>query len=624
MAVISAMSDSMIRGGPDGSGCFVDSAERLALGHRRLSIIDLSESGGQPMKHNGLVMVYNVEVYNFKAIKEELIGLGYKFVSSCDSEVVLKAFDRWGLACVDRFRGMFAIAIWDSSSRSIFLIRDRMGVKPLYWYYKDGLFMFSSELKAFHRHPGFDREIDRQGLFLYLKYGYIPAPFSVFKHVRKLEPGHILVFDGRSVSIRCYWDAADLYFDKARSKRSIRPEEELEEELEELLVDSFKLRTIADVDFGVFLSGGVDSSLVCALLAREGFHLKTFTVGFDFQSFDESRHARSVADYLGTDHHEDFCTSKEAMGLIGDLPDIYDEPLGDPSCIPTYLVSKMASKRVKVVLSADGGDELFGGYSRYIYGLKLKKILLGAPLVRTLSNWAFEVLGVEGFSKFTRAASRILPFLRSFPSRAEKLASVLKASGFAELYGLIVSCFTEDEMGRMLTGDFALAGPGEPKAFEPDGAVDLVDFMTLFDIKNYLPDDILCKVDRASMFASIESREPLLDHKLVEWAIKLPSGFKIRDGVTKYLLKRVLFKHLPRELVDRPKMGFGAPVGEWMRGDLRDMVVERLSDGFLVSSGVFRREGLARALKLFFEESAFNPHKLWLLFCLELWGERWL
>jgi asparagine synthase (glutamine-hydrolysing) len=362
------MRDTLVHGGPDDAGIFIDKDFPVALGHRRLSILDLSSLGHQPMDFENLVITYNGEVYNFKEIRKELEKEGYKFISNSDTEVILKAFHRWGFSAVHKFRGMFASALWDKKDKRLILCRDRIGVKPLYYYYKNGLFMFASELKAFHKHPKFEKRLNLTGLSLYLKYGYIPAPYSIFENVYKLKPGHFLVLDQKgNIEEFPYWKVED-YFLKGKEEKDKwlkRSEEELAQELEEILTESFKLRLVSDVPVGMFLSGGIDSSTVCALLSKEGIKLKTFTIGFYEKEYSEAGYAKKVAEYLGTEHTELYFTPKEAFEIIPKLPEIYDEPFGDSSAIPTYLVSRLARSQVKVSLSADGGDEQFCGYTRY-------------------------------------------------------------------------------------------------------------------------------------------------------------------------------------------------------------------------------------------------------------------
>ncbi|MFC1671456.1 asparagine synthase (glutamine-hydrolyzing) [Spirochaetota bacterium] len=363
-----SMRDTMIYGGPDDGGLHFDKNIGLALCHRRLSIIDLSNLGHQPMEFDNLVITFNGEVYNFKDIREDLEKEGYKFESNSDTEVVLKAFHRWGIKCVHKFRGMWAFAIWNKTEKEIILCRDRVGVKPLYWYYKDSLFMFSSELKAFHQHPKFHKEIDELSLSLFFQYGYINAPHSIFKNTYKLEPGHFLIFKNGNIKKEKYWTLED-YFNKGADERDKwlkKGENEVADELEHILTKSFKLRMVSDVPVGVFLSGGIDSSLVTALLQKEfTTPLKTFTIGFHEKKYNEAEWAKKVSMHLGTDHTELYCTPKEAYNVIPKLPELYDEPFGDSSAIPTLLVSQLAKRDVKVSLSADGGDEQFYGYERY-------------------------------------------------------------------------------------------------------------------------------------------------------------------------------------------------------------------------------------------------------------------
>lgn len=620
---ITLMRDTLVHGGPDDAGIFVDKDFPVALGHRRLSILDLSPLGHQPMEFENLVITYNGEVYNFKEIKRELEKEGYKFISNSDTEVILKAFHRWGFSAVHKFRGMFALALWDKKDKKLILCRDRIGVKPLYYYYKDGLFMFASEIKAFHKHPKFEKKLNITGLSLYLKYGYIPAPYSIFENVRKLKPGHFLVLDQKgNIEEFPYWKVED-YFLKGKEEKDKwlkRSEEELAQELEEILTESFKLRLVSDVPVGMFLSGGIDSSTVCALLSKEGIKLKTFTIGFYEKEYNEAEYAKKVAEHLGTEHTELYCTSKEAFEIIPKLPEIYDEPFGDSSAIPTYLVSRLARSQVKVSLSADGGDEQFCGYTTYwLISERISK-LSKIPFSGLLSM-VLEFIHPDTALKLYNAFKPVLPKYTNFRDKYIKLRNVLKAKGVIEQYDLALSYFLEEDLKPLGIE------PSEKKDLKDWALVDSLDplaSMMLLDLKTYLPDDILVKVDRATMSVALEGREPFLDHRIVEWTSQLPVEFKYKNGVSKYLLRKVLYKYIPKELVERPKQGFGVPIYEWFKKELRELYMEYLNVERIKKEGLFNHLEVKRLLEDFLSDRGVNHNKLWLLFVFEIWRGRWM
>ncbi len=619
---ITLMRDTLIHGGPDDAGIFIDKDFPVALGHRRLSILDLSSLGHQPMEFENLVITYNGEVYNFKEIKRELEKEGYKFISNSDTEVILKAFHRWGFSAVHKFRGMFAFALWDKKDKKLILCRDRIGVKPMYYYYKDGLFMFASELKAFHKHPKFEKRLNSTGLSLYLKYGYIPAPYSIFENVHKLKPGHFLVLDQKgNVEEFPYWKVED-YFLKGKEEKDKwlkRSEEELAQELEEILTESFKLRLVSDVPVGMFLSGGIDSSTVCALLSKEGIKLKTFTIGFYEKEYNEAEYAKKVAEYLGTEHTELYCTPKEAFEIIPKLPEIYDEPFGDSSAIPTYLVSRLARSQVKVSLSADGGDEQFCGYTRYWLITDRIAKLSKIPFSNLLAN-TLDLIHPDLALKLYNAFKPVLPKYTNFRDKYIKLRKVLKAKDTMEQYDLAVSYFLEEDL--KLLG----IGSSEKRDLKDWALVDGLDplaSMMLLDLKTYLPDDILVKVDRATMSVALEGREPFLDHRIVEWTSQLPVGFKYKNGVSKYLLRKVLYKYIPKELVERPKQGFGVPIYEWFKKELRGFYMEYLDGERIKKEGLFNHLEVKRLLEDFLSDRGVNHNKLWLLFVFEMWRDKW-
>ncbi|MEO8034116.1 MAG: asparagine synthase (glutamine-hydrolyzing) [Acidobacteriota bacterium] len=537
-ATARAMADAIAHRGPDDSGEFVDAAAGVALGFRRLSIIDLAAAGHQPMASASgrYVIVFNGEVYNFAALRAELGG---EYRGHSDTEVMLAAIEAWGLeGAVERFAGMFAFALWDRHERVLHLVRDRMGVKPLYYGWSGGALLFGSELKAVVASGMLRREIDRQAVTQYTALGYIPAPRSIWRDIRKLPPGTIAsIHEGATdVEPRPWWSVADVARRGAANPFSGSFDDAVSR-VGELVDDSVRLRMIADVPLGVFLSGGVDSSLVAAIMRRHG-RVKTFTIGFVDSEWNEAGFAAAIARHLGTEHTEQYVTLDEAMKVAPELPAMFDEPFGDSSAIPTFIVSRMARRSVTVALSGDGGDELFAGYSHYFLGRKLwrKRERVPALLRRPL-----------------RTLAGVLPWRQLAPKHAQRIR------GFAAA------------LRMQHPDDLYPRRAGQRRFLEQQaaGLDDMTQRAMLFDQLSYLPDDILAKVDRASMAASLEAREPLLDHRLVELAWSLPPEWNLEERGGKRILRALLARHVPPDLFERPKMGFALPVGQWLRGPLR-------------------------------------------------------
>jgi len=567
-ALSQKMGQSLYHRGPDGGDSWVDASCGLGLAHRRLAIIDLSEAGHQPMtSHDGrFVMVYNGEVYNSDDLRPELEAQGHQFNGHSDSEVILNGFAQWGIeATVKRLIGMFAIALWDKREQCLYLIRDRLGIKPLYWYLNDKTLLFASELKAFHQHPGFEKKIDRQSVSSYLRHNCIPAPYSIYENTQKLRAGHILRLD-RDLHpvIRAFWSMDDVVGQDQTDMSRL----EAIEELDKLARDAVKRRMVSDVPLGAFLSGGIDSSLVAALMqAQSSNPVKTFSIGFEDQGYNEAVHAAEVAKHLGTDHTELYVTPTEARDVIASLPDFYDEPFADSSQIPTYLVSKMTRNHVTVALSGDGGDELFGGYNRYFLAQKYAKTIFTLPpALRKIAAGTLNAFPPA----FWDNVFHLVPKSKrpAQPSnKIQKLAGLL-GGDLDDLYPHLVSHWGEPDK-LVLGATERRDGPiwsERSKSLVPD----LIERMQYLDVLTYLPDDILTKVDRASMAVSLEARVPLLDHRLVEFAWRLPKEYKIHDGQGKWILRQVLYKYVPKELIERPKMGFGVPIDQWLRGPLKD------------------------------------------------------
>ncbi|MBU1042442.1 MAG: asparagine synthase (glutamine-hydrolyzing) [Proteobacteria bacterium] len=568
-ALCRAMTGTLHHRGPDDYGVWTDPAAGITLGHRRLSIQDLSPLGHQPMvsESGRYQIVFNGEIYNFLVIKAKLTTLGHSFRGGSDTEVLLAAFEEWGTEALIHMNGMFAFALWDREQRTLLLARDRLGKKPLYYGMAGPDFVFGSELKALREHPAFDPVIDRNALCLYFRHNYIPAPHSIYSQVRKLPPGHTLtVSDGIPNNPVCYWSPKEI-FRNGLTHPFLGDEEEASQQLERLLLDATGLRMLADVPVGAFLSGGIDSSLVVAMMqARSNIPVKTFSIGFDEERFNEAHHASAVARHLGTDHTELILTPKDLLGSLASLPWHWDEPFSDSGQFTALSVCKLAREQVTVALSGDGGDELFLGYDRYGFTAGRWERLAGLPL---------------GLRQALGRASRILPtaFWNSLGVLGPKLQwrlETLGAPDFTALYQMFISHRRQPEC-------FVLGGREPATAYSQPldlPGLDNYQTMSLRDILVYLPDDILCKVDRASMAVSLETRAPLLDYRVAEFAATLPTDFKNSRGVAKRVLRRVLYRHVPRALLERPKMGFGVPVEEWLRGPLRswceDMLDERL------------------------------------------------
>lgn len=610
------MADVLTHRGPDDMGTFIDFQERFALGvgHKRLSILDLSPLGHQPMQWQDLVIVYNGEVYNFKEVKTELESLGYSFVSNSDTEVILKAFHAWGINMISRLNGMFAIALYDKQKQKLILIRDRAGVKPIYWYIKDGLFMFASELKSFFRHPRFEKEINLSGLSLFLQYGYINQPDSIFKHTQKLSSGHYLDLDLKTgeVEIHQYWDVLDQYAqEKSREK-----EDEILNSLDDLLESACNFRMISDVPVGVFLSGGYDSSLVAAMVQKRSMKkVKTFTIGFEDTKFDEAPFAKRIAEHLGTDHQEYRCTQRDALEALEKLVYHWDEPFADSSAIPTLLVSKMARESVTVSLSADGGDELFGGYEKYSSALiyaKLNSFLPGrgvidfglAPMRDLLVD--HQLLNEPKLYIFDN-------LLRNSKSHkaVDYLQNYQKFFLDSELKRISPQLYSQD-LHQRLNPKFALIK-------------DSLDQMMALDYLTYQAEVILTKVDRATMAYSLEGREPLLDYRLLEFVSRLPVDLKLKHGIKKYLLKEIVHRYIPKSLMDRPKMGFSIPLVAWLSNDLKDQVGYYLGDDFIHKQGIFNLKAVQQLVLRFQNRRDINfANKIWNLLIFQMWYSKWV
>lgn len=622
-ACATAMAAAIIHRGPDDGGVWLDPSVGLALAHRRLSILDLSPLGHQPMASASgrFVIAYNGEVYNFGDLRTELTAHGVAFRGHSDTEVLLAAIEAWGIEqTCRRANGMFAFALWDRESRTLTLGRDRFGQKPLYYGTVGGRFLFGSELKALTAHPGFDGRLDHDSLTLFLRHGYVPAPRSIWRGIAKLTPGCLLQVgaDGSFTAPHPYWSALDA----ARLGLSTPFDgdaADAADALETLLDDAVGKCMVADVPLGAFLSGGVDSSAVVALMQKRSARpVRTFSIGFADAAYDESKHAAAVARHLGTDHTELTVTEAEALDVIPSLPAMYDEPFADSSQVPTYLLSKLTRAHVTVSLSGDGGDEVFGGYNRYLWGRQLGRLIHTVPGgVRRLGCAALTALPVAGWDGLAAAARPLLPGRLRVAHPGDKLHKLAGVAGAADAETAYLGLTSLWHDPALLTGtpEPASAVVGAARSL----AGDLVERMMMADTVTYLPDDILVKVDRASMAVSLESRIPLLDHRIYEFAWSLPLGLKLAGGQGKRPLRDVLYRHVPRPLIERPKMGFGVPIGDWLRGQLRDWAENLLSEDRLSRQGLLEPRLIRRAWAEHQSGRRNWQHQLWAVLMLQAW-----
>lgn len=608
--------------GPDDSGYQIISlpGANVGFGHRRLSILDLSPLGHQPMFDNTgqYAIIFNGEIYNFLEVRKPLEELGYSFRSNSDTEVILYALVHYGMKAIDQFIGMFSIAFLDIKQQQLYLIRDRAGVKPLYYYHHQNTLLFSSELKSFHEYPIFKKEINSAAVKLFFQYGYIPAPHTIFQNTHKLLPGHYLAIDCKSgrTNLHKYWDVYE-YYNKPKLDIS---EEDAVEEAEKLLHSAFNYRMVSDVPVGLFFSGGYDSATLAAILQADATDkIKTFTIGFHEPEYNEAPHAKKIAAYIGTDHHEYYCSHEEAAAIIPELPFYFDEPFGDSSAIPTILVSHFARKQVTVALSADAGDEIFGGYNRYGYLTKIQRNLKYLPsFLSGISSGALNSINV----------SRI-PYLKNKTGmlhRYKMLADVIHTKDVFAHNTILSSRYTQKEIRALLKQKNIDAASTffDSMPFIADGNDDLSKILAV-DFKTYLPDDILVKVDRATMSVGLEGREPFVDHRIIEWAAQLPIGLKIKGGDKKYLLKKLAHRYIPAEMLNKPKMGFGVPITVWFRNELKDLFDEYLSKEAVGKSEYLNASYIDTLKKKYLEHPTENEaNNIWLLLMFQMWWKRWM
>lgn len=600
LALLNKMASTISSRGPDDFGAWHESSG-ISLAHRRLSIIDLSSAGHQPMicHADRYVIVFNGEIYNHLDLRQELNSkkLAFEWRGHSDTETLLAGFLAWGIrATVERCVGMFVFAVWDKTERVLTLGRDRLGEKPLYYGWQGegatSSFLFGSEIKALQAHPAFGASIDRNALCLLMRHNYIPAPHSIYQHIYKLLPGHLLTLtlEHREPVLQQYWSLVDVA-EFGVSHSYTGTDAQAVDELESILKSAVRQQMAADVPLGAFLSGGVDSSTVVALMQSQSTQpIKTFTIGFNESSHDEAVHAKAVARHLGTDHTELYITPQQALDVIPILPELYSEPFSDSSQIATFLVSQLARKKVSVSLSGDAGDELFAGYNRYVLSRNLwSRISRVPPLIRAVASAGIHSVSPQHWNSFLNILKPVLPDSLQMVNSGDKLhkgAAVLASRTIDELYLKLVTHW--EPQGLVIDGrepQTALRGNRLPLT-----GLDDVQRMMALDTMTYLPDDILVKVDRAAMGVSLEGRVPFLDHRVVEFAWGLPQHMKLRDGVGKWVLRQVLYRYVPQALIERPKMGFGVPIDSWLRGDLREWAEALLDESRLLREGFFNPE----------------------------------
>ena len=606
---LQAMNRTMEHRGPDGEGYFFEPIESafVGLAHRRLSIIDLSSHASQPMFYENYVLIFNGEIYNFQEIKEELIVLGHTFHSQSDTEVILHAFQQWHTNCVDKMVGMFAFVLLDTQKGEIYAFRDRAGVKPFFYYWHEGIFLFGSELKVLMQHPAFKKTISLDSLATYMNYGYVPTPNCIFEHTHKLKPGHFIEISlqNQQINIKKYWNVLN-YYQLPKLKIDYK---EAVSETEKILKKAFQYRMVADVPVGVFLSGGYDSSCVAAMLqANSSQKIKTFTIGVGDANLNEAPFAKQISNYIGTEHQELYCTEKEALDIIPQLPHFFDEPFADSSAIPTILVSQLASRSVKVALSADAGDEIFGGYNRYAYYQKIRFLEKFPQIGKNSISWAI------------RLAQRGAQYVVKHPltlQRMDKMQKLIANPSASNIMDSFTHHFSQKELKDL----FPQAFEAQHSLFDPHPKhpKDNLSAMMAIDYQTYLLDDILTKVDRATMSQSIEGREPFLDQHIIEWAAQLPNHFKYHKGVKKRILRDITHRYIPKEMLDRPKMGFAIPLQKWLQEGLLKNYMYFFEKEFIHSQGLFEPNAIQDLLHQFNRGNGLYTLRIWHYLMFQLW-----
>ena len=615
--IIKNMTEILKHGGPDSYGYFQDLDGQFALGHRRLKIIELSEIGSQPIKSPSgrYILSYNGEIYNFIEIKKELEKLGYKFKGLSDTEVLAAAWDKWQINVLNKLRGMFAFAVWDKEEKNLTLVRDRLGVKPLFYYYKDNTFLFASELKAFKQHPNFSNKICHRGVSEFLQFSYISEENTIFENTYKLIPGQYLIINSNGIKAKkIYWDSLR-YLSKNNYPKYSSDKDYLDE-LEKLLEESVNLRTYSDVPLGCFLSGGIDSSLIASLMQKSSStKINTFTVGFDNRKFDESSYAKEISKFLGTNHRQLNCSGQDALDAIENISYFFDEPMADGSSIPTYLVSKLASSEVKVCLSGDGGDELFYGYDSFSLIEKTQKIQSKKYLCNLTQFLSKKFLGLLE-SDFGEIYLNKFGFNKN---KLYKIFSILSESTPSEQFKALSTNFYPYIINELIEN----VNLRDKFNHNFQKKLQLNQLLTFFYLNDWLPNDGLVKVDRASMANGLEVRGPLLDHKLAEFALMSNHKFKVRKGKKKWALKEILKQHIPLELFNRPKKGFGVPIASWLKNEFKELVYSYLDYESICNSGVLNPSKSREILNNFYSHKSKSYNQIWNILILQMWIKKW-
>jgi asparagine synthase (glutamine-hydrolysing) len=610
--------------GPDDKGVWVDESIGIGLAHARLSILDLSSAGHQPMHSlsKNLVMIFNGEIYNHKALRSELNLISHRAWSGhSDTETLIAAIEEWGLKeTLKKAKGMFAIALWDKRDQSLTLACDRVGEKPIYYGWVNDQFVFASELKAIKKFPKFKNAIDRNSLALFLRFNSIPSPHSIYEDISKLEPGHIIQFHKSSKKLikDSYWSIEQVYKKGSATRFSSTPSE-IVNQLEDVLLNAVSSQMESDVPLGAFLSGGVDSSTIVALMQScSSIQINTFTIGFNAKEFDEATHARMVAKHLGTNHFDMYVSERNALDIIPNIPTIYDEPFADSSQIPTYLVSKFAKQKVTVALSGDAGDELFGGYNRYVYAKKMfGKIIKTPVLFKRLMTMGLYSMSEE---KWNSLLNTILgKHYTDIGYKLHKAASVLSSKTIRDMHFKLVSQIHNPTEWLIDSNEYSSILNDETNRFVE---LNPIEQMMAYDLITYLPTDILTKIDRAAMSVSLETRVPFLDPSVIEFSASLPMEYKIRNGVTKWALREVLYKHVPKNLIERPKMGFGVPLAVWLRGPLKEWAESLLNEERLNHEGFFNVEFVRNKWLEHLSGKRNWHHQLWNVLMFQAWLEQ--
>ena len=635
LKTVSAMGDRISHRGPDNKGIWINEEKNLAFVHQRLSILELSPAGNQPMlsKCGRFMLVFNGEIYNHKKLKIEIENNTvfkeiYSWIGKSDTEILLASITFWGvLKTLKKIVGMFSIACWDLHDKTLFLARDRFGEKPLYFGYKNNLFAFASELKAFENINGFPLEVNREIIPFYLKRNFIPAPYSIYKDIKKLKPGtylkinHIDSCNQFELKENKYWNLSSVVKESQNNKLFLN-NKKIIEKLDYLLKESIQDQLIADVPVGAFLSGGIDSSLVVSIMqSLTKKKIRTYTIGFKESLYDESMFAKKITKYLGTDHKELIITAKEALEIIKNIANIYDEPFADVSQIPMILIAKHARNEVKVCLTGDGGDEIFGGYNRYIFGANIWNIIKFIPYkLRSYSSYLISSFPDQIFNNFLLKISLFLPRrlkLNLLDQKKNKFANLLKARNQSEIYDLIFSKFD--------FYDDIVLGVNKEKKLEIDtqeyDILDPTHNMILKDMNSYLPDDVLVKVDRAAMHVSLETRLPMLDHRLASYALRIPTSKKIRFFKGKYLLRKLLNKYLPANIYSRPKSGFSVPISDWLRGPLKEWADNLINPERIMKEGYFDSQILDKRWKEHLSGNKNWSSFIWSVLMFQVWLE---